>query len=70
MSTAKPQLTTNPYLPSILTSLSMKFLTKSPIVLALLATVAAAQNAVIGAPPAQSTFSPGQSFTVEVERPV
>lgn len=43
---------------------------KSPFVLALLATLAAAQNAVIRAPPAQSTFHPGQSFVVEVDRPV
>ncbi|RDX50202.1 hypothetical protein OH76DRAFT_1349136 [Lentinus brumalis] len=42
---------------------------KSFAVVALLATLVAAQNAVIHAPPPQTTFSRGQSFTVEVDRP-
>ena len=39
-------------------------------VVSLFATLAAAQNAFIRAPPPQTTLSPGQSFTVEVDRPV
>ncbi|KAI0695760.1 hypothetical protein C8T65DRAFT_833018 [Cerioporus squamosus] len=42
---------------------------KSLFVVALLATLAATQNAVIRAPPPQTTLSPGQSFIVEVDRP-
>ncbi|KAI0820445.1 hypothetical protein BC628DRAFT_1330267 [Trametes gibbosa] len=43
----------------------MKFL----FVLSTLASLAAAQMAVIRAPPARSTFSPGEQFTVDVDRP-
>ncbi|KAL1950814.1 hypothetical protein VTO73DRAFT_5938 [Trametes versicolor] len=43
----------------------MKFL----VVLSALASLAAAQMAVIRAPPAQSTFAPGEQFIVDVDRP-
>lgn len=45
---------------------TMKFL----VVLSALASLAAAQMAVIRAPPAQSTFAPGEQFIVDVDRPV
>ncbi|OJT12814.1 hypothetical protein TRAPUB_10649 [Trametes pubescens] len=43
----------------------MKFL----LVLSAFASLAAAQMAVIRAPPAQSTFAPGEQFIVDVDRP-
>ena len=43
---------------------------KSAFVAALLAGVAAAQNVAIGAPPPNSTFSPGNQFVVQVNKPV
>ncbi|KAM5538613.1 hypothetical protein V8D89_007642 [Ganoderma adspersum] len=42
---------------------------KSAFVAALLAGIAAAQNVAIGAPPPNSTFSPGDQFVVEVNKP-
>ena len=39
-------------------------------VISIFATLAAAQNAFIRAPPPQTTLSPAQSFTVQVDRPV
>ncbi|RPD62839.1 hypothetical protein L227DRAFT_573357 [Lentinus tigrinus ALCF2SS1-6] len=42
---------------------------KALSIVALLSSLAAAQNVVIHAPPPHTTLSPGQSFTVEVDRP-
>ncbi|PIL22941.1 hypothetical protein GSI_15637 [Ganoderma sinense ZZ0214-1] len=42
---------------------------KPVLVAALLAGVAAAQTVAIGAPPPNSTFSPGDQFVVEVNKP-
>ncbi|TBU61821.1 hypothetical protein BD310DRAFT_992063 [Dichomitus squalens] len=39
------------------------------LIWSLLFTLAAAQNAFINAPPPQSTFAPGDSFIVDVDRP-
>ena len=43
---------------------------KSVFVTALFVAAAAAQRAFIGAPPANSTFSPGEQIVVEVTKPV
>ena len=43
---------------------------KSAFVATLLAGVAVAQNVAIGAPPPNSTFSPGDQFVVQVNKPV